>query len=232
MKEKKAKEMLDGLLKISSAIISDQYLEDILRLIVTVTAKLMKLKICSLMLIDGKKQELVIRASQSISEEYLKKPNLKIGEGVAGSVVKNKKLMIVMDVPKSKKYKYKVIAKKEGLCSLLCVPLIVKNKVIGAIDVYTSKLHKFLKSEINILTTVANQAAIVIENAELLMKSKVIQEELENRKIIEKAKGILMNRQNLTESEAFKKMQKLSMNKRKSMREISETILLMEELKK
>ncbi len=232
MPKRKEEEILRGLLKISQAISSELYLEDILSLIVAVTAGVMKSKICSLMLIDVKNQELVIRATQSISQQYIKKPNLKIGEGVAGRVVEENKLMAIPDIAKSRLYKYKIIARKEGLCSLLCVPLNVKGKVIGAIDIYTTTPHKFTKKEINILTTVANQAAIVIENAELMVKTKVIQEELEVRKLVERAKGILMKTQNLTEAEAFKKIQKLSMDTRKSKKEIAEAILLNEKLRK
>ncbi|MFC2062142.1 GAF domain-containing protein, partial [Elusimicrobiota bacterium] len=214
MPVKEEEKIIKGLLKISQAISSDQYLEDILNLIVTVTAQVMKSRICSLMLIDEKKQELVIRATQSISNNYIKKKNLKIGEGVAGTVVEENRPMTVIDVTKNSKYKYKAIAKKEGLCSLLCVPLNVKGKIIGAIDVYTSFPHKFSKSEVNILTTVANQAAIVIENSELLVKTRVVQEELEVRKLVERAKGALMKRLEITEEQAFRKIQKLSMNTR------------------
>ena len=117
--------------------------------------------------------ELVIKATQSISDDYLKKPPLKIGEGIAGKVVEGKKPITIFDISKDKFYKYKEIAKKEGLCSLLCVPLVVKNKAIGAIDVYTSTPHKFTEKEEHILTAVANQAAIVIENTELLVKTKM-----------------------------------------------------------
>ena len=93
-------------------------------------------------------------------------------------------------------------------------------------------VNSFTKNEINILTTVANQAAIVIENAELMVKTKVVQEELENRKLIERAKGILMREHGMAEEEAFRKIQKQSMDLRKSMREIAEAIILIENMKK
>jgi len=225
-------EQINALTKISKAIASDVYLEDILRLIVTVTAEIMDSNICSLMLIDEKKNELVIRATQSISEEYNKKPPLKIGEGVAGRAVKENKPLAIKDVTKEKEYKHKDIAKKEGLCSLLCVPLAVKGKVIGVINCYTSKPHDFTQTQINILSAVANQAAVAIENAELMVKSKVIQEELETRKRTERAKGILMNEQGLTEEEAYLRIRKYSMDSRKTMREVAEAIILASEMKK
>jgi signal transduction protein with GAF and PtsI domain len=193
---------------------------------------MMNSNICSLMLIDEKKGELVIRATQSISEEYNKKPPLKIGEGIAGKAAKENRPIVVKDVTKEKEYKHKDIAKREGLCSLICVPLGVKNKVIGVINCYTSVPRDFTRTQVDILTSVANQAAIAIENAELIVKSKVIQEELEVRKKIERAKGILMKEANLSEEEAYLKIQKYSMDSRKSMREVTEAIILASEMRK
>ena len=64
------------------------------------------------------------------------------------------------------------------------------------------------------------------------MESKVIKEELESRKAVERAKGILMKRDSLSEQEAYEKLRKYSMDNRKSMREISEAIILSEDMKK
>jgi len=106
------------------------------------------------------------------------------------------------------------------------VPMTVKEKVIGVINCYTSFSHKFTKSEVEVLTTVANQAAIAIENAGLIMKAKIIEDELMSRKLVERAKGILMKEQHLSEEEAFRRLQKKSMDLRKSMREIAEAVIL------
>ena len=140
--------------------------------------------------------------------------------------------MVVLDVLKAPGYKYKDIAEKEGLASLLCVPLAVKNKVIGVLNCYTSKPHKFSKIEISVLTSVANQAAIAIENTELMVRTRVIQEELETRKVVEKAKGILMREEALTEEDAFRKIQKYSMDRRKPMKEVAEAIIMMHDMQK
>ncbi|MDD5136065.1 MAG: GAF and ANTAR domain-containing protein [Candidatus Omnitrophica bacterium] len=222
----------EALSKVSKSITSDLYLEDILKLIVTVTAEIMDSKICSLMLLDEKSGELALKATQSMSEVYNKKPNLKRGEGIAGKVALQNKPMAVHDLSKEREYKYKDIAVKEGLKSLLSVPLAVRGKVIGVLNNYTSYPHKFTRNEVNILTTVANQASIVIENAGLMVKTKVVQEELESRKLVERAKGLLMREQGITEEEAFRKIQKQSMDLRKSMREIAEAIILIENMKK
>jgi len=114
---------------------------------------------------------------------------------------------------------------------MLSVPMEVKGKVVGVINCYTSNRHKFRQVEIDMLTAVANQAAIVIENFRLVVESKVIKEELESRKVIERAKGILMKREDLSEQEAYKRIRKYSMDNRKTMREISEAIIVAEEMK-
>jgi len=107
----------------------------------------------------------------------------------------------------------------------------VKGKIIGVLNLYTSTPHKFTKGEIETLIAVANQAAVVIENSRLLVQTKVIQEKLEARKLVERAKGILM-KQGLTEEEAFRKIQKKSMDLRKPMKEIAEAIILTHEIQK
>ena len=139
--------------------------------------------------------------------------------------------MQAYDISKDKYYKYKEIARREGLRSVLCVPLAVKGRIIGALDVYTSRPHRFTRKEEKILSSVASQAAIVIENTELLVKTKVIAEELETRKLVERAKGILMDKDGIKESDAYRKIQKLSMDKRKTLKEIAEAIILLEIIK-
>jgi signal transduction histidine kinase/putative methionine-R-sulfoxide reductase with GAF domain len=159
---------INALLEISKAIASGLYLEDVLRLIVTVTANLMDSKICSLWILDEKDQKLKLKATQSISEEYLKERSLAMGEGVVGSVALHNQPMAIFNVLEEPLYKEKDLAKKEGLFSMLSVPMCIKDRVIGVINCYTSSLHSFSKSEEEMLTTVANQAAICIENSGLM----------------------------------------------------------------
>jgi signal transduction protein with GAF and PtsI domain len=223
---------IEALKEISTAISSDRYIEDVLRLIVTVTAKVMDSKVCSLWLIDEKENCLKVRATQTMNKEYLKERSLKLGEGVVGYVAQNDKPALILDVLKEPRYKEKELAKKMNLVSMLSVPMRVKDKVVGVINCYTSYTHRFTKTELDLLTAVANQAAICIENTELMVRSKVIQEELETRKLVEKGKGILMKENGLLEEEAFHRIRKKSMDSRRSMREIAEAIILAYEMKK
>lgn len=232
MKKTSYKAYLDTLSEISNAITSDLYLGDVLKLIVTLTANVMQAKICALWLLDQNTKELRIRATQAMSQEYLKERSIQFGEGIVGLVAKEKKPVAIVDVAKDKRYKEKQLAKKEGLVSMVSVPMLVKKKVIGVINCYTTVAYKFTKSDIELLSTVANQAAVAIENTELMVKTKVIQEELETRKKVEKAKGILMQEQGLGEDDAYKLLRKSSMDRRIAMKEVAEAIILSYELRK
>src|SRR5437773_2776512 len=77
--------------KISESVVSGRYLKEILQLIVTMTAEMMGSEICSILLLDEKRQELAIEATQALSEEYIHKPNIKLGESVSGRAVKERR---------------------------------------------------------------------------------------------------------------------------------------------
>ena len=224
---------IKALMDISRAITSDLYQEDILKLIVMVTAKVTGFEICSLWLIDDSVNPVKIRlkASQVLDPDYMKERSLNLNEGVVGFVATNKHPLIIDDVMKEPRFKEKEMAKKLGLVSMVSVPLQVRDeKVIGVLNCFTASPHLFAEAEINLITTVANQAAVAILNTELMVKTRVISEELESRKLVDRAKEILMHRRGMTGNDAFRWIQKRSMDSRKSMRDVADAILLSEEL--
>ena len=221
---------VETLSQVSETVASNRLIKDVLQLLVSMTAQMMNSKICSIMLLDEASGELRIAATQSLSEQYRRKPNLKIGQGISGRAVKDRRPIIVLDVLTDRDYMYPDMAKKEGLCSLVSVPMMVREKALGVINSYTSVPHVFTGEEVKLLQAIANQAAIAIEHTTLIEKSHEMQEALAVRKIMERAKGYLMRSKKLTEEEAFKLIQRQSMDFRKSMREIAEAVLLAGEL--
>jgi signal transduction protein with GAF and PtsI domain len=224
---------IKALMDISQAITSDFYLEDILKLIVMVTAKVTGVEICSLWLMDEGETpgKIRLKATQAIDPEYVKDRALNMNEGVVGHVAAHNEPLIIKDVLLEPRFKEKDMAKKLGLVSMVSVPMRIKEgKVIGVLNCFTSKPHDFSPTEVNLIKTVANQAAVAIFNTELMVKTRVIQEELQTRKLVDKAKEILMRRRQITGDQAYRWMQKRSMDTRKSMHHIAEAILLSEEL--
>ena len=227
--EKKTQQ-IEALSRMSQSIAQGAYLREILQLIVSMTAEMVGSKICSLMLLDEKGKHLKIEATQSLSDEYVSKPPVLVSQSVSGRALQEKRPMIVPDVTKDPHYGYPDIARRENLRSLLVVPMLTKEKAIGVLNCYSTGIHEFTQDDIQLAQAVANQAAIAIEHTRAIEQAVEAQEALETRKVIERAKGILMRHQGLTEEAAFRIIQRQAMDRRKSMKEVAEAIILSEEI--
>ena len=224
---------IKALTDISRAITSELYLEDLLKLIVIVTAKVTSVAICSLWLIDESVTPPLMRlkATQAIAPEYVKDRSLHLNEGVVGYVATHKRPLVIKNIMRNRRFKEKEMARRLGLVSMVGVPLKLKDeKVIGVMNCFTSVPYDFSDTEVNLLTAVANQAAVAILNTELMVKTKVIQEELEARKIVERAKEVLMHRMHVKGEDAYRWLQKRSMDSRRSMRQVAEAVILSDEI--
>lgn len=167
---------LSTVAEVSRTITSNLYLEEILQLAVAATAQTMNFKIVALLLVDEDRQELVMKSVQTASREYAKKPNIPVGEGIAGKALETGRVVTVLDVKKEPSYKFPELARREGLTSLACVPLKVRERVIGVLNCYTDRPHEFTEDEIAVLSTLGNQVAVAIENAKLMVKGALLQE--------------------------------------------------------
>jgi signal transduction protein with GAF and PtsI domain len=221
---------ISTLAEVGQIISSGRYLEEILQLTVNIISKMMQARVCSIMLVDAQKNELVIKAAKASSEEYWRKPNLKIGDSLISRVVKEKAPLMVRDVTKQEGYQYPELATKEGIRSLLSVPMIIKNHVIGVLNVYSADERSFSNEDLRLLSTVADHVALAFENTKLNVAIQESQEALQTRKVVERAKSILQKQANLSEEEAYKRLQQQSMKTRRSMREIAEAVILSSEL--
>lgn len=221
---------ISTLAEVGQVIASGRYLEEVLQLLVNIIAKMMQARVCSIMLVDAQKNELVIKAAKSSSEEYWRKPNLKIGNSLISRVVKEKAPLMVRDVTKQEGYQYPELATAEGIRSLLSVPVILKEHVIGVLNVYSADERIFSNEDLRLLSSVADQVALAFENTKLNVAVQETQEALQTRKLVERAKSILQKQASLSEEEAYKRLQQQSMKTRRSMREIAEAVILSAEL--
>jgi len=166
---------LHTLSEVSQAITSSMYLEELLHLFVTLTARTMGYKICTVMMLD-EKGELVVKAKLSENGDNGKKPAQKIGETVAGRAVAERKAVTLFDLNRSADPALPDLAQRAGVRSIASIPLLIQGEVIGALNCYTEKAHHFTSEELVILQTLATQAALAIERAKLMVKSAVVQE--------------------------------------------------------
>lgn len=226
----RADKKLEVLFQISRALVGKQSLDQVLQQIVTMTADLADSTICSLMLLNESKDELLITATQCLSVAYRDKGPVKVGQSVSGKVVKSRIPVQITDVTQDPRYGYPDIARQEGLKSLLCVPMLIGDEVIGVLNCYTSREKNFTKDEIQLVQTIANQAAMAIEHMRVVRDEAQARVALETKKSIDGAKRVLMKRHRMSEEDAHRFIQKMSMDKNKPQKEIAEAILLSADL--
>ncbi|MFC2075474.1 GAF domain-containing protein [candidate division KSB1 bacterium] len=216
----------ETLMAVSRTVVSDRYLEEILNLIALMTRKLMRSKSCSVLLLDEEKNCLVVKATEGMSPNYPDRLPLPIDSGISGRVLRERRPLTVHDVKEEADYFDHDLASAEGLAGLLCVPMLIKDRPVGVINIYTEQPCPFDAEEINIAQAIANQAAFAIENTKLIEEALIMRETLEARKTIDRAKGLLMSQRGISETQAHRLINKKSMDTGRPMREIAEAIIL------
>ena len=171
---KKKIEEFSALYEVGKSITSTLHLDEVLALITKKAATIMNVSACSLRLLDKSGCELLLRSSYGFnSKKFLKiKRSLKVGESIAGRVVKSGKYYIINDLRKEKKYKYPYYVMQKKLRSLVTVPLVQKDKIIGVLSIYNIKVGKYTPEDVKLLAMFASQAAIAIENAKLFEQAE------------------------------------------------------------
>jgi GAF domain-containing protein len=223
---------MEALAGLARTISEENYLDRILQAISEMVAETLDSPVCSIMLVDEDRRELVISAARCSSPDYLHKMPLKIEDSLIGRVVREGRVIVVSDVSEEKQYRYPELARRTGLASLLSVPLITRERVIGTINLYTREVRQFTEDEIGFVKVVAGQAAIAIENARLMSEALEMKRTLEERKLMERAKGILQHKHNLTEEEAYLRLRNESRRLRRSMRDLAEAVILADDLER
>ena len=176
--------LLETLVSIGQTITSTLNLDETLGVITREACSLMGGKMSSLLLLDDSRQWLDLRAHFGAGEPYVQKPRLNVDESVVGVVVRRRKPLQVDDVQNSARYQNVAVAQKEGLISLISVPLLFRGEVIGALNVYTGHPYSFSNEEIRILSALADLSAIAIEKARLYERVVDVEEHLrQNEKL-------------------------------------------------
>ncbi len=173
-----------SLASVSRTINSTLNLDEALQAITREACVLMRGRMCSLMMLDEDREWLDLRASYGAGEAYISKPRLPVGDSLLGVVVRRKKPMQVANVQASSRYQHVDIARREGLVSLLSVPLLFTGQAIGTLSVYTGRPYNFSNEEIRILSALAELSAIAIEKARLYERVVDVEEQLrQNEKL-------------------------------------------------
>jgi two-component system sensor histidine kinase HydH len=165
---------LDAILRFGTLINSSLHIEDVLEHAMKWAQEFMDAEASSVYELDRPKNELFIRLARGEKKESVKGIRIKVGEGIAGWVAQTARAVVSQDVSKDQRFSPKY-DEKTGFQtrSVICVPLISKDEPIGVLQVINKKGGKpFSNSDFKLLTGMAQQVAIAMENAKLYQRLK------------------------------------------------------------
>ncbi|MGD8251742.1 MAG: GAF domain-containing protein [Desulfobacterales bacterium] len=155
----------DTLLKITQHISQSRDFEDVTLLVVSGLRNALLAKGAALFLIDNKSQELKLVSSAGLSDEYLDKGPINALRSIADSLKDGP--VAISNVADDPRIQYPAEAQKEGIASILSVPIIAREKPVGAIRVYTSEPWEVTLDDVNFVQAVAQISGMALETARL-----------------------------------------------------------------
>lgn len=154
-----------ALYDVAKTINSTLSLQHVLSLVVQSAAKAMDAKACSLRLLNLKRDRLEVSAAFGLSEAYIAKGPVQVSRSPMDAEALGGRAVFVRDAREDARLQYPAEVAREGIVSILVVPVTVRDVVIGALRVYTAELREFLPGDVEFLSAIANLAGIAIENA-------------------------------------------------------------------
>ena len=167
---------LKGLLEVTKAVNSTLEVKKVLHLLVKTAVTALDIKAAAVRLLDETRQKLELVASYGLSDRYLNKGPVLSDKSIAEAMMG--KAVSIYDVASDDRATYPKEAMEEGIKSILSVPITLKGKIIGVMRIYTGKLQEFSDEEITFIASLAEQAALAMENARMYQKLKGEYEEL------------------------------------------------------
>jgi uroporphyrinogen-III synthase len=226
--------------QISSIVSSDLSLDEMLGEVVGLAVQATACDACLVYLIDRNTNEVVLRASQVPHAAALDTLRMKVGEGVTGWVAEHKSVVALSsNAAADARFKRFQGLIEDTYQAFLSVPMVSSGDLIGVVNVHHREPHEHEREETAALVFIGEQLGVAIsksllqeENARLMEESLEMKRELETRKLVERAKGILQHRHAITEEEAYLRLRNQSRRLRRPMKELAQAIILSEDLTK
>jgi signal transduction protein with GAF and PtsI domain len=221
---------VDVLHEIGVRLSSADGFHDVLNRVVEFAAALVKCDSCLVYVLDG--DELVLRASRNPHADIVDRLKLRVGQGITGWVAEHGEAVAIPEkAAQDPRFQFFHELPEDSYEAFLSVPLKCRGRVVGVINLQHRQHHVYRPREIRMISTVGFLVGAEIEMARLEEVNSSLAEQLQTRKVVERAKGILQRDLGLTEEEAYLTLQRQSRQKRKPMKEIAEAIVLSDEVK-
>ena len=222
---------LDFLHDLGTRIAAADPLHEVLEEIVDFVADLVSCDSCFIFVLEG--DDLVLRASKNPHPEVLDRLRMQVGQGIAGWVAEHREPAVIPEKA-SHDSRFKILTElpEDSYEAMLSVPIVSRGRVVSVINVQNRDPRIFTAREVKAVSSIGHLVGAAIEMARLENEVTQLSDKLATRKIVERAKGVMQRELSITEEEAYAMIQKQARQRRKSMKEISEAILLADELKK
>jgi len=222
---------IDFLHKISSRLAASDPLHIVLDSIVEFVTTVIPCDSCFIYILEQEK--LVLRASKNPHADIVDQLGVALGQGITGWVAEHREAVaIASNASNDPRFKIFRNLPEDHFEAILCTPILCASKVVGVMNLQHRLTYRHAEHEVRLLSMLGYLVGAEIERARLETENVQLAGRLETRKAVERAKGVLQRSHGMTEDEAYRTMQKESRQRRISMREIAEAILLGDELKK
>lgn len=213
---------------LADVMVYEQYdFDEFLKKLIKVISDIVPVDSCFIYFYDKDKKQFTLVASKKPHKEELGKVTLQKGEGITGWAADHLKIVVIpKEAYKDPRFKYVKELPEDKFESFLSVPILNERGVIGVINLQDRKPYNFSKEEIKTIESLVKIIASAFVKVLLTRKVNHLENKLEERQLVEKAKGLLMKIKKITEDEAYHFIRKESMAKRKSMKDIAEAVLL------
>jgi uroporphyrinogen-III synthase len=222
---------VDFLHEIACRMAAADPLHDVLSRIVDFACSLINCDSCFVYVLENK--QLVLRASKNEHLDVVDHLGIWLGQGITGWVGWHREPVAIpanaLQDPRFKRFKN---LPEDSFEAFLSVPILCRSKLVGVINLQHRKPYHHTDQEVRLLSAVGYLVGAELERARLETENSELADRLESRKAIERAKGVLQRDFGLDEEAAYRAMQRESRQRRKSMREIAEAIMLNEDLRK
>lgn len=200
-------------------------LHAVLTQVVDFVSSVVKCDSCFVYILEG--DELVLRGSKNPHPEAIDRLKLKVGQGITGWVAEHRQPVAVSQrASADPRFQLFNELPEDRFESFLSVPLRSRGRVVGVINLQNVEKHNYSDREITLISTVGFLVGAEIEMARLEKENLELADRLELRKLVERAKGILQLDLKISEQEAYLILQRQSQQRRKSMKEIAEAVVL------
>jgi signal transduction protein with GAF and PtsI domain len=221
---------VDILHEIGSRMAAADSFQAVLGRVVDFALALVKCDSCFIYVLEG--SELILRASKNPHEEIVGRLKLKLGQGITGWVAEHREPVAVsQNASQDSRFQFFNELPEDRYEAFLSVPVMSRGGLVGVINLQHRQPHLYNKRQIRLISTIGFLVGAEIEMARLESENSSLARQLEARKLVERAKGILQRDLGLTEEQAYLTLQRQSRQKRRSMKEVAEAIVLSEEVK-